>query len=182
MLSRTLLIAVLASPLFVPVTCTSVMLPVAHGLSHARVHDVAAGEPLYVPEVSVPLVERLNPNPALAVAIDIDELPAALQRWPGLTPRLPPDGNTAGPGADRLYWRVLDEGPDGQRVELLHDGADVEHTVRYRATEAGVTLLTSRRFSDAESRPGFAVGLAVALALMVAMRRVRARRNRWVPG
>lgn len=173
MVKRSLLLAVLASPLFVPVSCTSVMLPVAHGLSFAGVRDVAAGAAPYATPIQVPLVDRTDPR--MALAMDLGELPAALERWPGLTPRLPPEGNTAGPGKDRLYWRVLSDGADGQRVQLRHDSLAFKHTVVYRATDAGVTLLSSRRFSGREAWPGFVVGLGVSLALMGAMRRVRRR-------
>lgn len=170
---RTLLLTVLASPLFVPVSCTSVMLPVAHGLSHAGTRDVAAGEALHLSPIRVPLVDKANPR--MSIAIDLAELPAALERWPGLTPRLPPEGNTAGPGKDRLFWNVLSDDRDGQRIELVHDSLAFEHTVRYRATETGVTLLSSRMFSSRHGWPGFGVGLVVALGLMVGMRRVRGR-------
>src|SRR5688500_13847269 len=163
---RRLLLAVLASPLFLPVSCTTVMLPVAHALSHAQVRDVAAGEALYVTPLQLPLVDRADPR--AAIALDVAALPAALERWPSLTPRLPPEGNTRGPGKDRLFWRVLDDGPHGQLVELRHDSLAFKHTVRYRATGTGVTLLSSRLFSGRHAWPGFAVGLAAALGLMVA--------------
>lgn len=171
--TRPLLLAVLASPLFVPVSCTSVMLPVAHGLSHASTRDLAAGEPLYITPLQVPLVDRTDPG--MSVAWDVADLPGALARWPGLSPRLPPEGHTQGPGKDHLFWRVLADDPGGQLVELRHENLAFKHTVRYRATDTGVVLLSSRLFSDRHSRPGFAVGLLFAVVLYGLMRRLRKR-------
>jgi hypothetical protein len=164
-LARHLLLVLLASPLFLPFTTVGVGLPLAHLLSFARTHDVAAGESLYA-TLPVPVVDRANPQAEVAVAFIYTELPARLQRWPGLTPRVTATGSTRDPASGRVWWRVLEDGPDGQLVELRHEMTLANHTVRYRATDAGVTLLTSRMFSAREWQPALLVGFAFALMLM----------------
>jgi hypothetical protein len=169
-LARHLLLVALASPLFVPFATVGIGIPLAHALSFARTHDIAAGDTLYAP-LPVPVVDRADPQAEVAVAFIYTDLPARLQRWPGLTPRVTDTGSTHAPEGTRVWWRVLaDDGADGQLVELRHDTAKYKHTVRYRATDNGVTLLTSRMFSDREWQPALLVGFALALLLMRSFR------------
>lgn len=169
-----LLLATLASPMFVPVSCTTAMLPATHLLSQADTRDLARGAAPHLSPVWLPLVARDTPR--LATTVSADEVDAALRRWPTLTARLPPDGQVSGPDKDRLAWRVLGDGADGQLVELRRAGLAYTHTLRYRAGDTGVVLLQSRLLSLRHIAQGLGIGLLFAGVFYGVMRVVRARR------
>ena len=49
MFTRRLLLRLLASPMFLPVTAAVIAIPVAHAFSHASTRDLAAGAPGHQP-------------------------------------------------------------------------------------------------------------------------------------
>lgn len=159
----------LASPFFAPVVAIVVMLLVAHALSHARVHDLGAGEALHATPLHIPLVAREDPR--AAVALDAGELETALQRWPSLTPVVPDSGNVAAPGGGRLYWQRVGGDAAAPVIELERKRGLTTHIVRYRATDAGVELLSSRRLGTAEVAWGLLAGTLVATLFWLGMRK-----------
>jgi len=172
MIPRKLLLALLASPMFVPVSCTTAMLPAARGFSQLDARDLAAGEPAQAP-LRVLLVDRTWP--ATALPVPVAEVPAMLERWPGLTPRLPARGATLGPDQEELTWRVLDDADGVQTVELQVMVSRETLTLHYRARETGVEPQAARRFLLWHGAAGFVVALAFALGLQRVMRRRQQR-------
>ena len=150
MFARRLLLRILASPMFLPVTAAVIAIPVG--------------------AVGVPLVEKALPG--AAVVFPLAQVPEALAKWPALTPRLSPRGGTPY-GDDRIEWRVESAGDAAQVVEQRLVTKRATRIVRYRATDAGVTLLTSRMFTRAHAWSGLAVGIAGAVLVMLGARRLK---------
>ena len=173
MFARRLLLRILASPMFLPVTAAAIAIPVAHAFSHASTRDLAAGAPVHGGAVGVPLVEKALPG--AAVVFPLAQVPEALATWPALTPRLSPRGGTPYGDDGRIEWRVESAGETAQVVEQRLVTKRATRIVRYRATDAGVTLLTSRMFTRAHAWSGLAVGVAGAVLVMLGARRLRAR-------
>jgi hypothetical protein len=167
-------LAVLSSLFFWPVSCVLASIPAAHLFSHASTRAFADGRSPHAGTVGIPLVEKAAP--AAAVVFDAAKVPEALARWPGLTPRLPPTGGTAFGDYGRLQWDVLDDAGGAQTIEAryLHRWADTR-IVRYRATDDGVTLLTSRLFTRTHASAGLGVGIVFATLVTFGASRLRRR-------
>ena len=172
MFTRRLLLRLLASPMFLPVTAAVIAIPVAHAFSHASTRDLAAGAPVHGGAIGVPLVEKALPG--AAVVFPLAQVPEALAKWPALTPRLSPRGGTPH-GDDRIEWTAHPAGDAAQIVEQRLVTRRATRILRYRATDAGVTLLTSRMFTRAHAWSGLAVGVAGAVGVMLGARRMRRR-------
>lgn len=174
MFTRRLLIAILASPMFFPVSCSTGAIPAAHGFSFASTRDLAAGEAPYFPPIGIPLVERAAPG--AAVVFPAPQVPEALAQWPGLTPRLPPLGNTAGRERDsRVLWKEIESSADAELIEVRLVTTGWTRIDRYRATDAGIELLTSRVFTRPHAFAGFGVGVVFATVVYALARRAKRR-------
>ena len=173
MFTRRLLLAIAASPMFLPVSAAVATVPAAHLISLATTRDLAAGAEPHGGPVGVPLVAKAMPG--AAVVFPVAQVPDALAKWPSLTPRLPPRGGTAWGDADRLEWTARDAGGGAQLVEARYVTRRATRIVRYRATDAGVALLTSRMFTRVHAFAGLGVGVAVAVAIYLVARRLRRR-------
>lgn len=167
-------LALLSSLFFWPVSAVLATIPAAHVFSHASTRAFADGPLPHAGRVGIPLVEKAAP--AAAVVFDAAKVPEALATWPSLTPRLPPTGGTAFGDYGRLQWDVIDDAGGAQTIEAryLHRWADTR-IVRYRATDAGVTLLTSRLFTRTHALGGLAVGILVATLVLLVATRLRRR-------
>jgi hypothetical protein len=168
---KKLLLAVLASVFFLPVSCTVAMFAVARTLPAATTRDLARGDAPHLP-IEVPLFAGDAAGEPRFVALA--DVPAMLAATPALTPRPPGDG-TSGEGESRERWRIIGRDGDAQVVELQRIRENYAHTVRYRATDAGVAPLTSRLWAMHHAFIGFAAGVATAFAVWLAARRWRKR-------
>lgn len=172
MISRRLLLAIVASPMFLPVSGAVGAIPASHLFSHASTRDLAAGERAYEP-VDVPLVDPAMPG--VAVLIPVAQVPEALAKWRSLTLHLPPAGGTPAPDDARVEWRVVDETGGAQVVELQRIAVRDTHIVRYRTADERVTLLTSRMFTRPHSFAGLGVGIVFAVLVHLLARRAKRR-------
>src|SRR5688572_9863324 len=154
-----------------PVSCTVATMVVARTLPAVTTRDLAGGDTPHLP-IDVPLFERgATGEPRF---VPIGDVPAQLAAAPGLTPQLPGDGSS-GDGESREMWRVEARDGDAQIVELSRVRENYSHTMRYRATAAGVTPLTSHLWAIHHAFLGFAAGVVTAFAVWLVARRLRRR-------
>jgi hypothetical protein len=172
-LDRRSLLAILASPMFLPVSGAIGAIPAAHVFSHASTRDIAADPTAHGRPLEIPLVDPAMPG--VAVLIPVAQVPDALAKWESLTLRLPPVGRTPAGHDARVEWRVVDDIGDAQLVELQRVTVRDTHILRYRAADARVTLLTSRLFTRMHSFAGLAVGGVFATLVYVLARRAKRR-------
>ena len=106
-LDRRSLLAILASPMFLPVSGAIGAIPAAHVFSHASTRDIAADPTAHGRPLEIPLVDPAMPG--VAVLIPVAQVPDALAKWESLTLRLPPTGRTPAGHDARVEWRVVDD-------------------------------------------------------------------------
>ena len=168
-----LLLAVLASTFFMPVSCTVTMIPAARMVASATTRDVGAGEEPYRAR-TVPLFDAATGD--LADVVAIADVRTALSASPSLTPRPRADGVDGEPG-DQYRWRIESTAGDAQVVAFSEVRENFAHTFRYRVDDGGIAPLTSHLWAVTHAFYGFFIGLLAAFGVRVAARRARARRS-----
>ena len=177
-----LLLVVLASSLFVPVSCTLTLFPAVPLLAALQAQDLSKGGP--VPSHFYVAVRpgcngeafRLEPFAALATC------GARRSECPETTEPLPCDLNL--PAAfgqlrhdpyETQAYRVVKQEAAARVIETVSANDDYTFTSRYRLTDQGVTPLYAHVLGPALAFQSLPIGLALACALRWVARRRLAR-------
>ena len=170
---RRLVIAVFASVLMLPVSCTVVMVPTMRLLMATGERDLRAGETAHLPP-SVAMASAAAPD--AVEFVPLAQMEARRRETPGLSAWLATPDGIVGENEDRHRWRTLSSSADRREMELIHAAENYTHTFRYAVTPDGaVTPLRSTLFSIGQMFAAIPVGMAVALLLLWLARRARKR-------
>jgi hypothetical protein len=175
---RRLLLAVFASWLLVPVTCSVVAVPVTRLLIASTVRDLQAGQPSHLPPF-VPVVDRSDSGEVQLVPLA--DLAARRAQTPTLTAWLPEPKGAAGDGDHRVVWRPVPSTGHARKMEVMR-GDTHTHTFRYAVSKDGqVTPLRSTLFDMSHMFMALALGIVVALLVRFLAAWARARMARPPP-
>jgi hypothetical protein len=161
---RRLLLAVLASWLVIPVTCTIVAVPTTRLLIESTARDLQAGEKPHLHPV-VAMVDRAAPGKVELVPLE--QLAARRAQATTLTAWLPEPNGLVDSGKTRVLWRpVPSSGSRAREMEVLQVAETHTHTFRYAVSKDGaVTPLRSTVYDMSHPFLALALGLMVAVAL-----------------
>lgn len=171
---RRLLIALFASWLLVPVSCTVVMVPVTRLLGASSARDLQAGEKPYLPPY-VAMVDSAAPGEVELVPLT--EIAARRAKAPTLSAWLPEPNGSLGEGENRVLWRpVPSSGGVAREMEVVKVGDTHTHTFRYAVSKDGAVTPLRSTVSDM-SHAFMAMALGLVVALLLRWLAVRARRR-----
>ena len=169
--AKKVLLSILASTFFMPVSCTVTMFPAARGLSAAMTRDLTAGAEPFLHR-SVPLFDIATGE--LAEVVAIEEVRSKIAALPSLTPRPRSDGVDGEPG-DQYRWHIESTTDDAEIIEFRDVRENSTHTFRYRVDGDGIVPLTSHLWAVPHAFYGFFAGLLAAFAVRFLARRAKAR-------
>lgn len=167
------LLAILASWLLVPVTCSVVAVPATRLLIASTARDLQAGEKPY----KTPLVAMADAAaPGDVELVPLADVAARRAQTPTLTAWLPEPSGASGEGDDRVVWRPVPSSAGAREMEVVEAKETHSHFFRYAVSKEGVvTPLRSTLYDMSHSFLALALGLALALVLRFVA--VRARRR-----
>ena len=169
--AKKVLLSILASTFFMPVSCTVTMVPAARGMSAAMTRDLTGGAEPHLRR-AVPLFDAGTGE--LATVVEIEAVRSTLSASPSLTPRPRADGVDGEPG-DQYRWRIESSAGDASVVEFRDVSENYTHTFRYRVDGDRVAPLTSHLWAVPPAFSGAMAGLLVAFAVRFLARRARGR-------
>jgi hypothetical protein len=171
---RRLVIAVFASWLMLPVSCTVVTVPVTRLLVASTARDLQAGEKPYLPPV-VAMVDSAAAHGDVEL-VPLADVAARRAQVPTLSAWLPAPQGSIGEDDDRVLWRPVPSTSAAREMEVVQVRETHSHTFRYAvSTDGSVTPLRSTL--DDMSQPFMAMALGIVVALLLRWLAVRARRR-----
>jgi hypothetical protein len=171
---RRVLLAILASWLLIPVSCTLVAVPATKLLIESTARDLQAGEKPYLPPI-VAVVDSAAPDGAVEL-VPLAELAARRAKTPTLTAWLPKPEGAIDQGDDRVLWRPVPSTGSAREMEVVQAKETGSHFFRYAVSKDGaVTPLRSTLYDM--SHPFMAMALGFVLALLLRFVAARARRR-----
>ena len=171
---RRLLLAVVASWLLVPVTCTVVAVPAMRMLEASTRRDLLAGDKPALPPL-VAVVDSAAPDKV--ELLTLADFTARRSQTPTLTAWLPNPNGAEGEGDERAVWRQVGTRGSSREMELLQPGDTHTQKFRYAVSKDGaVTPLSSSVFDISHMFMALAVGIVLAVGLRLGAAVARQRR------
>jgi hypothetical protein len=146
-----IIIAVIASIWFLPISCSGTLFAGIHLIAKLDARDVKKGDSVHrlssfvvepgqngEPFMAVPLSELINFKEKMASSLATGKTSFLLSR-----PNAQITSNES-----RFSYKVIEESPSGQLIEVIEAYLDGDNTIwsRYKATQSSITPISSKMF------------------------------------